>query len=57
MESMREMQPKKFKIDTPVGSLESDSGNHMVDVFSVIIVIAVLYLGKTIIAKYFKGNK
>ena len=48
---------ESFKVEPPIASLESDSGNHMVDVFSVIIVIAVLYLGKTIIAKYFKGNK
>ena len=54
MESMREMQPKKFKIDTPVGSLESDSGNHIVDVISIIIVVIVLYIGKHLFDKKFK---
>ena len=46
--------PKKFKLETPIGSLESDSGNHMVDVFSVVIVIVVLYLGKHLFKKYIK---
>ena len=46
--------PKRFKIETPVGSLESDSGNHIVDVMSVIIVVVVLYFSKYIIKKYFK---
>ena len=46
--------PKKFKIETPMGSLESDSGNHLVDVASVLIVVLVLYLGKEFIKKMFK---
>lgn len=46
--------PKRFKLETPVGSLESDSGNHIVDVMSVIIVVVVLYFSKYIIKKYFK---
>ena len=51
---IREMTPKKFKVETPLGSLESDSGNHIVDVMSVIIVVVVLYFSKYIIKKYFK---
>ena len=54
MESARELQPKKFKIDTPVGSLESDSGNHIVDVISIVIVVVVLYIGKHLFDKKFK---
>ena len=46
--------PKRFKIETPVGSLESDSGNHIIDVMSVVIVIAVLYIGKSLLKKYLK---
>jgi hypothetical protein len=34
---------KKVKIETPIGSIESDSGNHFIDVITVIGVI-VLYL-------------
>ena len=51
---MVERQPKKFKIETPMGALESDSGNHLVDVASVLIVVLVLYLGKEFIKKMFK---
>jgi hypothetical protein len=36
-------KPQQFKIQTPVGSIESDSGNHFVDVITVLGVI-VLYL-------------
>jgi len=49
-----QIKPKKFKIETPVGSLESDSGNHIVDVISVVIVIVVLYLVKHLLKKYIK---
>ena len=45
---------ESFKVETPVGTLESDSGNHIVDVISVVGVIAILYIGKTILRKYFK---
>ena len=34
---------KRVKIDTPIGSIESDSGNHFVDVITIVGVI-VLYL-------------
>ena len=49
---MTEERPKleSFKIETPMGSLESDSGSHIVDVLSVVGVILVLYALK----KYFK---
>ena len=45
---------KKFKVETPVGTLESDSGNHIVDVITIISVIAVLYAGKKLFDKYIK---
>ena len=44
---------REFVIETPVGSIKSDSGNHFVDVFSVIGVIALLFIGKSLISKYF----
>ena len=40
------MQPKRIKIETPIGSIESDSGNHFVDLISVsffVIIGVVLY--------------
>ena len=45
---------KKIKVETPFGSLESDSGNHFIDIISVIIVIAVLYTGKKILDRCIK---
>ena len=44
--------PKRFKIETPVGSLESDSGNHMMDVATVIFVIAMIFIAKKIINRW-----
>ena len=43
---------KKMSIDTPMGKLESDSGNHLVDVASIVLVIGVIYIGKKLIDKY-----
>ena len=45
---------KKIKVETPFGSLESDSGNHYIDIISVIIIIAVLYTGKKILDRCIK---
>ena len=42
---------REFVIETPVGSIKSDSGNHFVDVMSVIVVIAILFIGKVIVKK------
>ena len=43
---------KSVKIETPMGSIESDSGSHIVDVGTILIVILVIYLGKKLINKY-----
>jgi len=32
-------ETKKVKIETPIGSIESDSGNHFVDIASVMLII------------------
>ena len=40
------LQSKKMSIETPIGKIESDSGSHILDVVSIIFVIAVLYVGK-----------
>ena len=45
---------ESVRVETPFGNLESDSGNHMLDVVTVVGVIGLLYLGKVIIGKYFK---
>ena len=50
----RQKEVKKFKVETPIGSLESDSGNHLIDVGTIIIVVGILYVGKKLINKYIK---
>ena len=47
-------QAESIKIETPIGSIESDSGNHIVDAVTVVCVISVLYMGKKMIDKYFR---
>ena len=39
---------KKIKIETPVGSIESDSGNHSIDVLSVALIIVCVLIFKKI---------
>ena len=48
------MNDREFTIETPVGSIKSDSGNHLIDVVSVVGVIAILWVGKLIIKKVIK---
>ena len=45
---------KQFKIETPIGSVESDSGNHLIDVGSVVVIIVLMYIVKLIVGKYVK---
>ena len=40
------LEAKKVKIETPIGSIESDSGNHFVDVLTVLLVVFTLYAVK-----------
>ena len=37
-------KPQKVRIETPMGTIESDSGNHLVDVGTVVLLAFVLYL-------------
>ena len=37
-----------FRVETPVGNFESDSGNHAIDVVSVCAVILLLYMVKRV---------
>ena len=48
---------KRLKIETPLGSIESDSGNHWIDILTIVGVILVLYVGKKLIDKFFRGEK
>ena len=35
---------QKVRIETPMGAIESDSGNHLVDIGTVVLLTFVLYL-------------
>jgi len=51
-------EPKKLesvKIETPLGTIESDSGNHMIDILTVVGVIGFFYIGKVLVKRYFNG--
>ena len=45
-------QPKRMKIETPIGSVESDSGSHTIDFFSIAIIIVLMFIGKKLIDKW-----
>ena len=45
-------EDREFTIETPVGSISSDSGNHIVDIVSVLGAIIILYIVKKVISKY-----
>ena len=47
-------KPQRVKIETPIGSIESDSGNHLLDIGTVIIIIVVFFITKKLISKYIK---
>ena len=49
---------KKMQIEIPgIINIESDSGSHLLDVASIIFVIAVLYTGKRLIRRYIDGKR
>jgi len=43
---------QKVRIETPIGAIESDSGNHLVDIGTVLSVVVVLFILKKVISKY-----
>ena len=47
----------KLKVQTPLGSIESDSGNHTLDILTIVGVVLVMYVGKKLVDKFFRGNK
>ena len=42
----------KIRIETPIGAIESDSGNHIVDGITVVIVVLIIYIGKKLVDKF-----
>ena len=47
-------QTKKLTIVTPMGSLESDSGNHFTDIITVLGFVVAFMILKKVISKYIK---
>jgi hypothetical protein len=50
-DSTKILKPKvseKIRIETPIGAIESDSGNHLIDGLTVVIIILVLFSVKKI---------
>lgn len=43
---------KKVRIETPMGNIESDSGNHLVDVGTIILIMGIFFVMK----KFFKAT-
>ena len=47
------IQPK-VRIETPIGAIESDSGNHFIDGITIVTAVLILYIGKKVVDKWFK---
>ena len=43
---------KKVRIETPIGAIESDSGNHLVDIVTVLGFVVFLYLIRKLMKKF-----
>jgi flagellar biogenesis protein FliO len=45
-------KPQKVRIETPIGTIESDSGNHLVDIGTVLGFVVFLYLIRKLMKKF-----
>ena len=45
---------KRVKLETPIGSIESDSGNHFYDLSSIVFIVAFCLVVKKLIDRYVK---
>ena len=43
---------ESIKVETPLGSVESDSGNHGIDIITIVGIIVILYIGKKLVDRY-----
>ena len=48
---MMNNKPQRMEIETPIGSIESDSGSHLVDVISVAGIIVIYFIMKRLFGK------
>jgi len=44
---------ESVRIETPLGNIESDSGNHFIDVVTIVVIILIVMAFKNL---YFKGK-
>ena len=45
-------KPQRVRIETPIGAIESDSGNHLVDIGTVLGFVVFLYLIRKLMKKF-----
>ena len=45
-------KPKSVKIETPIGSIESDSGSHFNDFLSIVGVMVIFFVLRYLLKKY-----
>ena len=45
---------ESVKIETPIGSIESDSGNHLIDIVTVVFAISFYLIIKKVFYKTFR---
>lgn len=50
-----QLQPS-VRIETPMGAIESDSGSHILDGVTIVVIISVLYIVKKLVDKFIKKN-
>ena len=55
VEKQPPLQPS-VRIETPMGAIESDSGSHILDGVTIIVIISVLYIIKKLVDKFIKKN-
>ena len=45
---------ERVKIETPIGSIESDSGNHLIDIATIVVIISFYLIIKKVFYKRFR---
>lgn len=40
---------QRVKLDTPIGSIESDSGNHLVDIATILFIVVMYFVIKKVL--------
>ena len=45
---------ESVKLETPIGSIESDSGNHLIDIATIVVIISFYLIIKKVFYKRFR---